>query len=107
MIEIMCPECRKPLSRSEFNGHYVWMCNNWQCPLWHKHQIIEAGNTSRNTTRRWSQSPNYPKWLERRKIKRKERYKEIRKFCKDPIQALRLRDMTSMSIDDIRELVKQ
>ena len=108
-LVIHCPECDQLLTRSDWNGSYVWLCLNWQCRLYREHLLIEKGtvrleHTSKAKLR--SQLPGYRAWLERRKPKRRERYKEIRKLGIDTKGALRFRDMTALTLAEIEERIK-
>ena len=101
-----CKECGQPLAEINFNGHIVSICYNWSCSLYRERQGIRAKVVAQEP-RKTIHKPSYPAFLERRKPKRRERYHAIRSLDIDSRQALRFRDMTGMTIADIREVAQR
>ena len=102
---MICEHCGQPLTEIDLNGHLVAMCLNWECPLYRQHKVIRAKVVVKELKKRKSRklSPCYRRWLKQRRPKRRERYNAIRKLGIDTKEALRLRDMTSMTIKEIEE----
>jgi len=101
----MICKCGQPLSEFNLNGHRVSMCLNWECPLHREHKVSRAKVIVKELKKRKSRkrSPYYRRWLKQRRSKRRERYNAIRKLGIDSKEALRLRDMTGITLKEIEQ----
>ena len=39
---MICKECKQPLTKSTFHDGDVYVCLNWECPLFRERQVIVA-----------------------------------------------------------------
>ena len=101
-----CKEYGQPLAEINFNGHIVSIYYNWLCPLYRERQGIRAKVVAREPMITKRHKLSYPAYSEQRKPKRRERYQAIRSLGLGFREALRYRDRTSMTIEDIKELAQ-
>jgi len=97
-----CSCCGQPLTEIDWHGNCVAYCENWECPLHRQHEVTKAKikETKKRPSRKRSRF--YKRWLKQRRPKRRERYQAIRSLGLDFKEALRFRDRTSMTIEDIK-----
>ena len=92
-------ECGESLYESEGNSKYnVILCLNWECRRHHEPQ--------RYVFRSRKRYPSYPERLKKRRPIRNERYRELVKAGLPVEEAHKYRDRTSMTVEQIVEMLK-
>ncbi len=106
-----CSQCKGPLTETNFNKHFVYLCLNWQCSLYRRVQETRTKIISEVKSRKDypSYGKKYPcrstKGLEHRKVVRYQRYHAIRSLGVGSIRAQQFRDRWSMTIEEVKEVI--
>jgi len=98
-------ECGQPMNLTPCNS----TCDVYNCPFCHRHIPVPKRKSEKKIKAKtiWQKrkdTPAYFAWLERHRIERRERYNLIRDKFGTGV-AIKYRDLTTMTIEDIREKV--